>query len=143
MKMWLDTEFDGFGGKLISIALARADGQCFYEVVDNQATQDWVCENVIPKLHKAPRPRKAIQEGLAYFLSEHSSRPEIIADWPDDLRYFCELLITGPGTRIPIPNLAMQLDLRLNSDASEIPHNALHDAIAIYHMWMRLEGVKE
>jgi hypothetical protein len=55
----------------------------------------------------------------------------IVADWPDDIRYFCESLITGPGERISMPSrIKFELDLDIEYE-SRVPHNALHDAIGI------------
>jgi hypothetical protein len=55
----------------------------------------------------------------------------IIADWPDDIRYFCEALITGPGQCINLHHqIKFELDLSVNYN-SLVPHNALHDARAI------------
>ena len=58
----------------------------------------------------------------------------IIADWPEDIAHLAMLMITGPGWRLPSPRLTFELlDLPLfNSEtASEVPHNACHDAIAL------------
>ena len=60
--------------------------------------------------------------------------PEFLADWPEDIAQFCNLLMTGPGMMIPIPPLRFQL-LRLPNFStaanSAVPHNALHDARAL------------
>jgi hypothetical protein len=59
---------------------------------------------------------------------------EIIADWPDDIRYFCELLITGPGYMIATPkklSFTMDRSLPETSIHSKIPHNAREDAIRL------------
>src|SRR3546814_19932531 len=58
----------------------------------------------------------------------------IVADWPDDLAYFCHLLVTGPGEMIAIGGLRLELINGSGFSAaanSKIPHNALHDARAL------------
>jgi hypothetical protein len=55
----------------------------------------------------------------------------VVADWPDDIRYFMEALITGPGNRIIMPTkIDFKLDLTIDYD-SDVPHNALYDARGI------------
>jgi hypothetical protein len=61
----------------------------------------------------------------------------IIADWPDDIRYFCESLIVGPGQMINILNkIKFELDLHIDYE-SVVPHNALHDARAIRDTYLK------
>ena len=51
MRYFLDTEYDGFGGPLISLALVPEDGgEELYLVLDQDATDPWVERNVIPFL---------------------------------------------------------------------------------------------
>jgi hypothetical protein len=54
----------------------------------------------------------------------------IVADWPEDIKHFCDALIIGPGIRIDTPPLTMEVRRDLDAD-SELPHNALADARAI------------
>src|SRR3546814_2707522 len=66
--------------------------------------------------------------------SDLDSDPMIVADWPDDLAYFCHLLVTGPGEMIAIGGLRLELINGSGFSAaanSKIPHNALHDARAL------------
>lgn len=134
MRIWIDTEFDGYQGQLLSIALVANDGSEFYEVFDTYpAENEWVIQNVVPVLGKEPISRQLIQLKLSAYLSKFLMI-RLIADWPDDVSYFCQLLITGPGTAITIPTLKINLRNDLNSSASLIPHNALADARAIRDM---------
>lgn len=50
MRYYLDTEFDGFGGPLLSLALVREDGASFYVVTSASAENEWVKANVEPIL---------------------------------------------------------------------------------------------
>ena len=128
MKIYIDTEFDGFNGPLISMGLACADGREFYTVLDTPVTSDWVKENVVPILNREPETRETAQSRFAKFLSAYEE-VEVIADWPEDLAHFCQFLITGPGTRLDTPELKMKI---VREDfPSKLPHNALEDAKGI------------
>lgn len=134
-RLFLDCEFDGWGGRLISLALAQGgEGDArpaFYGVVDGPAPQDpWVQEHVMPVLGRAPESLASFQTRLWRYLSRFDS-VHIIADYPDDFAYFCRALVTGPGVVLQLPPLTMELDQRRNSQASRVPHNALCDAWAI------------
>lgn len=128
---YIDCEFNGLNGDLLSIALVDQDLSTeFYEVLehDHLTIDPWVNEHVIPFLGKPPVSKKSLQEKLSRYLPDLFT---IVADWPDDIRYFCELLITGPGKAIDFTKCFFVLDRNLSSDKSKIPHNALEDARAI------------
>jgi hypothetical protein len=96
MNLYLDTEFNEFKGDLISMALVDEDGECFYESLGCENPGAWVAEHVMPIIGRDPIARDHMQAKLANFLFGYESI-HVIADWPDDIRYFCELLITGPA----------------------------------------------
>ena len=50
MRYFLDTEYDGFGGALLSIALVPEDGgEEFYAVIEHDGVRsEWVARHVIP-----------------------------------------------------------------------------------------------
>jgi hypothetical protein len=52
MKLFLDCEFNGFGGELISMALVDENEKYFYEVLPCMNPTSWVFNNVIPILNK-------------------------------------------------------------------------------------------
>lgn len=135
-KLYLDTEFNGLGGELLSIALVTKDaGQSFYAVIKHDPTNfdPWVAQNVIPVLRQEPESLAYAQARLRQWLFQFEG-VHIIADWPDDIAYFCRMLITGPGERLNTPNLTFEIRRDLHSEGSRIPHNALHDAWAIASM---------
>jgi hypothetical protein len=129
MRIWIDTEFNEFKGDLISIGMVADDGREFYEVTYCPVPGDWVAANVIPILQKQPIPILFIQAEMARFLSRYPDGVHIVADWPEDIKHFCELLITGPGMRLDTPPLTMEV-IRIDGE-SELPHNALADARGI------------
>jgi len=143
MLIFIDTEFNGFGGELISLSLVTSSGKNFYEVLQpTKPIVRWVRENVMGCLDKEPITIEKFQVKLYQYLmevSEYCREPlTIIADWPDDIKYFCESIITGPGTSIPTPvKMNFVLDRTLSSEQSEVPHNAYHDAVAIMEDYYR------
>lgn len=133
LKLFLDTEFNGFGGKLISMALVPENNtipEFYVELEIKDQLEPWVAENVVPHLFLNPCTHNKFQQTLAQYLNWVGDCT-IIADWPDDIRYFCESLITGPGQRIALKNdIKFELDFSIEYE-SVVPHNALHDARAI------------
>ena len=151
MRYFLDTEYNGFGGALLSLALVPEDrSEEFYVTLEYDAAVDpWVERHVIPFLDMVPEglksarlSRRAAGEALAGWLA-HDSAPDIIADWPEDLAQLSMLLVTGPGMMVAVPPLTLRLaTLHGFSTAanSVVPHNALHDARALRdHIMNHLE----
>lgn len=138
MRVWLDTEFNGFEGDLISIGLIAEDGQFLYAVrnaILGMVIDPWVKEHVIPFLYKAPHEDYVAvwehDDGIRYRLENFLARydnVEIIVDWPEDIHHLCKLMITGAGTMINTSNITFVLD-RMLDGVSEVPHNAIFDAI--------------
>jgi hypothetical protein len=56
MKYYLDTEFNEFGGELISLALVREDGESLYLVYPEpkDGYGEWVKDNVVPIISDLP-----------------------------------------------------------------------------------------
>ena len=142
MRYFLDTEYNGFGGGLLSLALVPEDGgEEFYVVLKCDAPLDpWVERHVVPYLAMVPAAllgppldRIAAAEALAHWLS-HDPAPRIVADWPEDLAQWAMLFVIGPGQMVPMQGYSLEyLPLRGFSTAanSAVPHNALHDARAL------------
>jgi hypothetical protein len=135
MRYFLDAEFNGFGGDLISLALApeAPDAAAFYEALPCAEPILWIAERVMPVLQKTPISRPEMIAKLADYLLPDPD-PIVIASWPDDLAHLVLLMVTGPGQRLAMPRLRFELlDLPLfDSEAlSAIPHNARSDAIAL------------
>lgn len=138
MRVWIDTEFNGYQGALISIGLVDEEGRTFYEAVYcKQPIIEWVDLNVLTVLNKTPTSLALLKAKLEVWLEPYTN-VHLIADWPDDIRHFCDLLITGPGTRINTPRLTMEVRRDLDGAQSAVPHNALEDAIAIKREYLRL-----
>jgi hypothetical protein len=140
VRYFLDTEFNGFGGALLSLALVPEDGgeELYVTLATDEAPHDWVARHVIPYLDTVPlslhSPRMDRQSAAISAYLAHDSAAEIIADWPDDLAYFNQLLSVAPGRMVHVPDLVFRLiNLPGFSTAvnSAVPHNALHDARAL------------
>jgi hypothetical protein len=135
MRYFLDAEFNGFGGRLISIALAPedADANPFYEALDCREPEPWALAHVLPVLRTTPISRARMIVKLAEYLRGDPT-PIVTADWPEDIAHLAMLMVTGPGYRMPSPKFVFELlDLPLfdSLTSSEIPHNAYHDALAL------------
>jgi hypothetical protein len=164
MRYFLDTEYNGFGGALLSLALVPEDGsEEFYVTLDCDAPIDpWVERHVVPFLDMVPEGLKDTRQERqnasrilsTWLLREYDAQVlihypeklvglEIVADWPEDIAHFCMLLLTGPGRMMPVPPLNLKFaSLAGFSTAanSVVPHNALHDARALRdHIMNHLE----
>jgi hypothetical protein len=149
MRYFLDTEYNGWGGFLLSLALVPEEGEELYLTLDWEGALDpWVERNVIPYLDSVPEPlvsprlsRADAARLVAHYLAGDAA-PLIVADWPEDIALLSALLVTGPGIMAEVP----QLDLRIRplsgfstAANSKVPHNALHDARALRHHLLSLE----
>lgn len=138
MKYFLDCEFNGYRGELISLALVREDGKELYLAKPRLRKMDpWVEKNVEPivTLNDAcPAVAEVFSSRIQDFLAG-DPLPTIIADWPDDIRYFCECLITGPGEMVkssPVLQFEVQrVDAYPTDLTGAVQHNALWDARAL------------
>lgn len=139
-RLFVDCEFNGFGGDLISMAIVPEDPSIepWYEVRQlpegNRFVWDrWVWDNVVPHLGKRAISREDFR---AYFLEYVSkfSEPTICADWYTDLVHFFSMFAGESHTESVGYPCKTELVL-IDSYQSEIPHNALYDAIAIREAW--------
>jgi hypothetical protein len=150
VRYFLDTEFNGSGGALISLALAPESGdQEFYAILKcPDPIVPWVERHVIPYLDMVPvglghppLERLHAAQALSSYLAGDTA-PEIVADWPEDIAQFCMLLLTTSGDMVELAPTTFTL-LRLpgfsTAANSKIPHNALYDARALRHHVLQTE----
>lgn len=140
----MDTEFNGFGGELISMALVPQDGgPAFYEVRDiPEKLHPWVTKNVIPVLYKSPIGDDAFRTKLWRYLRGHD-RCFFSADYPEDIKHVADWLTDPFGYTVNLS--VVQFEICPPSQAvSLIPHNALADASALanreYPLTLLLDG---
>ena len=140
---YIDCEFDGHDGPLLSIAMVRADGYSLHIEAANIAVADpWVAANVVPILgcHRADiscrvRPNEVGRQ-IRYFIGD-CQRPTIIADSPVDIGRFCRAISTGedggwastgyPGMTFKVCNV----DCYPTTLKGAVQHNAWWDAMAL------------
>ena len=159
MRYYLDCEFWGWRGDIISLALVGDDGRELYLAFDQTELKHeariatladerkWMLDNVLPIIDvegasplRVGRCRADIQrlwpQRIADFLLFHQTI-HITADWPEDIRLFCELLMVGPGqTLIPDKRIAFEWtrrDAYPTTLAGAVQHNALWDARVLRH----------
>lgn len=149
LRYFLDTEYNGIGGALLSLALVPDNGDELYLTLQtDQPVVDWVQRHVVPYLDAVPEQlscprlsRKDAAHALERYL-RHDQEPLIVADWPEDIAQFCNLLVTGPGDMIELRHLSFRLAPMSNFSTaanSKVPHNALHDARALRDHFLDLE----
>ncbi|HEX7853013.1 MAG TPA: hypothetical protein VF503_04885 [Sphingobium sp.] len=135
MRYFLDVEFNGFGGPLVSLALVPEDKAepPFYAAVDCPEPVQWVKDNVLPVLDIEPQPLTEVALAFAAYLSRDPA-PVIVADWPEDIAHASQLLTDGAGHRLYPRSLKFEL-LPVEGFAADIfshvPHNALQDALGL------------
>ncbi|MNC07887.1 3'-5' exoribonuclease [compost metagenome] len=141
MNCFIDCEFNGGHGELISMAIISQDGQrVFYEVVEHtQPTVEWVQENVMPILNKPAVSMEVFKERLKKFL-EAFPRLTLIADHMADLFYFAQKVIGAEGWMMVDYPVAMLFDPVISAKKSTQKHNALEDAKAIRLSWLQTNG---
>lgn len=114
------------------MALVDQHDREFYEVLEIvKSYEPWVEENVVPHLNKKAVSYSEFQEKLNAFLSDYEDGFTLIADWPDDLRYFLQTLIIGKGQMMGLPFFQMKMMREIYPNNSAVPHSALYDARAV------------
>lgn len=133
LTLYLDTEFNGHGGELMSLALVSDRGpHHFYGVLPLPARiSPWVAEHVVPLLDQEPEPEAEFRMRLHHFL-ERFGAEGIVADWPDDFGLLMRAM-SGPSYdqswMVPC-----EMRLIVSGDVKpERPHNALSDALALMY----------
>ncbi|MBA3069999.1 MAG: hypothetical protein FP825_16130 [Hyphomonas sp.] len=144
MLYFLDCEFNGFGGELISLALSGEVSELYLVRPESElnglVAHAWVENHVLPFLSlpdARPRilPRDQFGRALQDFFAGDAA-PSVIADWPEDLVHLMQCLILSPGQMVRIPDLTLRL---MNTSAyptertDAVQHNALWDARALRH----------
>lgn len=135
MRFYLDTEFNGHGGELISLALISPEGCAFYAAKTITSPYDpWVLEHVVPALdirHEHLLRPLIFKHHFQQFIIRYPEA-EIIADWHVDLIHFLQLL-QGPtfDTTLGYQCTMKIINTPPGEPVSKMPHNALSDATAL------------
>ncbi len=139
MRLYLDTEFNGHGGELISMALIGQEERrdtlaiwSWYEAQTFPAKIDpWVREHVIPNLGRDPLPPAYFKRCFHDWIRQFDN-PEIICDWHADAAHFCRMLEgVDYGSSLDFACRIMIIKTPSGHPISTNPHNALADAAAL------------
>ncbi len=143
-RFYIDCEFDGHGGPLLSIALVEEGGRSVHIEVDVQAKDPWVLANVVPLLeqHDATDCTRVapnnVGEYIRWFIGD-CPHPVIIADSPVDISRFCAAISTGADggwASADYPLMAFEVhnvDCYPTDLPGAVQHNAWWDAMALRH----------
>ena len=143
MRYYLDTEFDGHGGALLSLALVRETGPSIHVRTDARATDPWVQQHVEPLMdaHDADSyglcvPVAGVGTWIRNFLADDEA-PVIVADSPVDIGRFCVALSTGEDggwASADYPRMTFEVhnvDCYPTTLPGAVQHNAWWDAMAL------------
>lgn len=141
MRYYIDTEFDGHNGPLLSIAMVSDDGRSIHIKTTEEARDPWVIANVIPLMdeHHASVNWHVPLNDVGVVLREFigSTEPVVIADSPVDIGRFCDALTTSPtGGWASAEYRLMTFEVH-NVDCypttleGAVQHNAWWDAMAL------------
>jgi len=138
---YIDCEFDGHNGQLLSIALV-GETDSIHIKTTAPARDDWVLQNVLPlmDMHNAPKSASVslndVGSVIRAFLGDCKC-PVIIADSPVDIGRFCRALSTStdgqwastdfPAMRFEVHNV----DCYPTTLEGAVQHNAWWDAMAL------------
>lgn len=143
-RFYIDCEFDGHGGPLLSIAMVREDGRSIHIRTTETASDPWVVAHVVPLLdsHNAQVSEwvglNDVGGGLRYFIGA-DPQPTIIADSPVDIGRFCEAIATDSDGGWASTSYERMTFIVENVDCypTDLPgavqHNAWWDAMALRH----------
>jgi len=142
-KFYIDCEFDGHNGPLLSMAVVGDTDSIHIEVIA-EAQNTWVLQNVIPLMdrHKATDEvcctSLSVGDEVLAFIGERLNGAKIVADSPVDIARFCQAISTD------IHGNWNSVDGDLNFEVHDIAcyptdlpgavqHNAWWDAMALKH----------
>src|SRR5262245_40142200 len=142
MRFYLDTEFNGHGGELLSLALVSEWVQVptvphkqefhWYAArrMRSQPIQ-WVRENVMPVVRAHFLSAHMFEYDFRGFIQRWPGM-DVYCDWHDDARHFCELLSGETYEEsLDFPVTIHILKTPPGEPVSRVPHNALEDARAL------------
>lgn len=143
-RFYIDCEFDGHDGALLSMALVRDNGDSIHIQADVEPMDLWVRRNVLPLMdqHCASKAAKVYLNevgGVIRAFIGDIQCPVIVADSPVDIGRFCRAISTGPdggwasadypGMRFEVHNV----DCYPTDLTGAVQHNAWWDAMALRH----------
>ena len=144
-RFYIDCEFDGHNGPLLSFAIVgEVHGGLHIETDFDEVCDPWVRGNVVPLMdsHKAPQSVTAdifeVGSLLRAYIGD-CERPVIIADSPVDIGRFCAAISTGDDggwSSADYPQMTFEVhnvDCYPTDLPGAVQHNAWWDAMALRH----------
>jgi hypothetical protein len=144
MVYYIDCEFDGHNGPLLSIAMVAQNGYAMHLQVREIAQDPWVIKNVMPVMpeHEAEIHRYVnifeVGEYIRAFIGcDTNDEITIVADSPVDISRFCRALTTnekGEWESTSYPELTLRvhnIDCYPTNVVGAVQHNAYWDAMAL------------
>lgn len=142
-RFYIDCEFDGHGGPLLSMALVADDLVSIHITVDDAPPPNdpWVAENILPIMGShlsewdARCPLYEVGGLLRHMIGERPAT--VIADSPVDIGRFCEAISTasdGSWCSFGLPLIRFEVhnvDCWPNDMPGAVQHNAWWDAMAL------------
>jgi len=127
VRAFLDFEFNGKNGQILSAAIVTDTGEKWYEVIEcsPDILVPWVVEHVMPYLGKRAVTREVFFESFQRFI-DRFGYVEFFYNAHADRRYLDEIV-----ARVNMPLYRCIRDGFLSAKSSTTPHNALADATAI------------
>lgn len=145
LKYYLDTEFDGHNGPLLSVGIVREDGFSLHLWTEATPKDGWVQEHVEPHMdsHEADLDARSVRPnavgGLLLDFLRGDYDPYIFTDSPVDIWRFCRAISTaddGGWASVDIPNITFEA-CDVSCYPTDLPgavqHNAWWDAMALRH----------
>lgn len=144
-RFYIDCEFDGHSGPLLSMALVREDGRSIHIATTGEARDPWVVANVVPimGMHQATLNWSGVHLNdvgtvIRHFLGDVEN-PVIVADSPVDIWRFCSAISTsstGGWASAEYPTMTFEVhnvDCYPTVLKGAVQHNAWWDAMALRH----------
>lgn len=143
MRYYVDCEFDGHNGPLLSFGIVREDGLGAHYETGVRAMDIWVIKNVEPLMDKHKADVSEVLPGcrhmgaaLRNFIGPDQELV-IVADSPVDIERFCNAYMTGidgsywPNSRPLMRFEVHDIDAYPTSLEGAVQHNAWWDAMAL------------
>jgi hypothetical protein len=144
MRYYIDCEFDGHNGPMLSMAVVGEGGHSLYMTICADVLEPWVRDNVLPLLDSygdvdlVAKDVHPLEVGtwLRRFFGDED-QVTLIADSPVDIGRFCQALTTGEhGGWVSVDFSRMTFEVH-NVDCypttlpGAVQHNAWWDAMAL------------
>ena len=157
MRIFIDLEWDQPSQEVISLGMVSENDIALYAILKDTSEHPWIQKHVISQLHNyrtvvhsesivypnytSPTlTKRTFHQSLELYLN-YFDTVEIISDWVEDIAHLCQLMVTGPGTKIKTPAITFKYIPEMEPP-SMVPHNALEDAYGIKHAYHSMQPKK-